>query len=215
MSIKAVFTYIITEMKNQWNNITIDEFAQIRAVLTDKGSNQEEKMIRLAAIVKGVSEDTILNLPLAQAQEVFAQVWELNEMPHRNKVCKTYEIGGWKLHLTTKEKMSVAQWVDFQNYYREDFEGHLPEILSVALVPEGKKYNEGYDIGALIQTLRAFPVCDALAVCFFFQKKYLKSMQRTLTYLVGWSSLKGKKGRQIRQAALQTRRQVSDILHSL
>ena len=88
MSIKAEFTYIITEMKNQWNNITIDEFAQIRAVLTDKGSNQEEKMIRLAAIVKGVSEDTILNLPLTQAQEVFAQVWELNEMPHRNKVCK-------------------------------------------------------------------------------------------------------------------------------
>ena len=86
MSIKAVFTYIITEMKNQWNNITIEEFAQIRAVLTDKGSNQEEKMIRLAAIVKGVSEDTILNLPLTQAQEVFAQVWELNEMPHRNKV---------------------------------------------------------------------------------------------------------------------------------
>lgn len=201
-------------MENQWKNITVEESAKIRAVLNDSEATQEEKMIRLAAIVQGVSEDTILNLPLNQASEVFAMVWGLDTPPRRNKTRRIYQVGDWELKVTDANDMSVAQWVDFQTYGK-DMEKNMVEVLSCALVPKGKKYNDGYDIEKLKEDLKGLPVCDALAVCFFFQKRWLKSMRRILNYLVGWSALKGRKARPIMKAALQTRAEVSDTLRSL
>ena len=201
-------------MENQWKNITVEESAKIKAVLEDSEASQEERMIRLAAIVQGVSEDVILNLPLNQASEVFALVWGLDNPPKRNKVRRTYQVGDWELKVTDATDMSVAQWVDFQSYGK-DMEKNMVEVLSCALVPKGKKYNEDYDIEKLKEDLKGMPVCDALAVCFFFQKRWLKSMRRTLNYLVGWTMLKGKKGRELKAKALETRAEVSDMLRSL
>lgn len=201
-------------MGNQWEHITVEEFGKIRAVLSNDKTTQEDKMVSLAAIVQGVSEETILNLPIAQAQPVFDAVWGLNEPPKRNKCQNSYSLKGWRLKVADIQDLSVAQWVDFQTYGR-DTEKHLLDILSCALVPKGKKYNEGYDIGKLRYDLKEFPICDALAVCFFFQKKLLRSMRLTLDYWVGWLTMRGKKGREMRRIALQTRAQVSAMLRSL
>lgn len=171
-------------------------------------------MVSLAAIVQGVSEETILNLPLSQAQPVFDAVWGLNEHPKRSKYRSEYSFKGWRLKVADTRDMSVAQWVDFQTYGK-DTEKYLLDILSCALVPKGKKYNDGYDIGKLRYDLKEFPICDALAVCFFFQKRWLKSMRHTLDYWVGWLTLRGKKARVLRRQALKTRAEVSAMLRWL
>ena len=201
-------------MSNQWEYITVEDFAKIRAILSDTKTTQDEKMVSLAAIVQGVSEDTILSLPLSEAQPVFDAVWGLNEHPKRNPYKSEYTFKGWRLKVADSSTMSVAQWVDFQTYGK-DIEKHLLDILSCALVPKGKKYNEGYDIGKLRYDLKEFPICDALAVCFFFQKRWLKSMKRTLNYWVGWLTLRGKKARLLRWQALRARAEVSGMLRWL
>ena len=135
-------------MQNQWEHITVEDFVKIRAILSDTKTAQEDKMVSLAAIVQGVSEETILNLPLSQAQPVFDAVWGLNEHPKRSKYRSEYSFKGWRLKVADTRDMSVAQWVDFQTYGK-DTEKYLLDILSCALVPKGKKYNDGYDIGKL------------------------------------------------------------------
>lgn len=200
-------------MANEWNNITLEEFVKIRAVLGDKEKDHEDKMIALAAIVQGVDEETILTMPLDRVQPIFARVQDLEEKPQAGKARKMYQVGKWSLRLTTAKDMTVAQWIDIQNYYREDMEKHLADILSVALVPVGKTYNEGYDIDELKAALWDMPVCDALGVCFFFQRRWLKSTRRTLNCLVGWSALKGQK--ELKRKSLELRRQVSAMMRSL
>ena len=92
-------------------------------------------------------------------------------------------------------------------------ERHLADILSVALVPVGKKYNEGYEIEGLKADLWSMNVGDALAVCFFFQRKWLRSMRRTLNYLAGRMWMKGQT--EMRLKAVRYSREVSDMLRSL
>lgn len=200
-------------MTSEWEHITLDEFVQIRAVLGDQGRTQEEKMVGLAAVVEGVSEDTILNMPLPKVQPVFARVRGLDSLPPRSKARRQYQVGGWSLRVSEAQDMSVAQWIDFQNYYREDFEKHLKDILSVALVPLGKTYNEGYDMGKLKGDLGGMRIGDALAVCFFFQKRWLRSTERTLNYWVGLTWMRRQKV--LTRAALALRREVSAMRRSL
>lgn len=200
-------------MKEAWNYISLDEFAKIRAIINDSGRSTEDKQISLAALLQGVDEDTILNMPLAQVQPIFARAMELNEQPQKARPKKVYQVAGWTLCLTEGKDISVAQWVDFQNYGK-DMDNHLADMLSVVLVPKGKTYNEGYDIDKLKADLGAhMSVPEALGVCFFFRRRWLKSTQRTLNFLVGWTTLKGQK--ELRRKAMKLQREVSDMLRSL
>ena len=200
-------------MENQWNNITLEEFVKIRAILGDSEKSEEDKLIALAAFMQGVDEETILTMPLDEVSPIFEMVQGLREKPKESKARRHYQVGKWALKLTQAKEMTVAQWVDIQNYYRDDVEKHLADILSVALVPVGKKYNEGYDIEELKAALWGMYVCDALAVCFFFQRKWLRSTERTLNYLAGWSFLKGR--RELTKKALEVRRQLLGTMSSL
>lgn len=201
-------------MSNTWEHITVSEFVKIRAIL-DEERDEEDKMISLAALLLGVDEDTILSMPLEKAHKAFELVHGLDSKPQRSKIRKHYTLKGWSLDCIDSTKMTVAQWVDFQTYGK-DMDKHMVEILSCALVPHGKKYNEGYDMEKLKKDLGDMPIGDALAVCFFFQRRWLKSMRRTLTFLVGWMRLKkGPEAKAERKRALELRRLVSAMLSSL
>lgn len=200
-------------MEQIWDNISVGEFVEIRAILADESRSAEDKQIAIAALLQGISEDELLNMPLEEAKEAFALANSLDSPPKRSRIRQLYRVGAWTLRATEAKDMTVAQWVDFQTFGR-DMEKNIVEILSVALVPDKKTYNTGYDIDELKRDIRnKMMLPDALAVCFFFQRKWLKSMQRSLTYLVGWSSLKGWKEQ--KKKALQTRREVSAMLRSL
>lgn len=203
-------------MDNLWNQITLNEFSQIRDILADESRDAEDRMVSLAAVVQGVSEEEILTMPLDEVSPVFDLVGQLDSKPTPSRLREIYKVGTWTLR-TTDKKMTLAQWLDFQNYMRAGGDRYA-DILSVVLVPVGKSYNEDYDMAALKSALGQMSVADALAVCFFFQRKYLRSMRRILTFLVG--AMKLKKGdRKVKKAlikeALKVRRQVSDMLRSL
>ncbi len=200
-------------MNEIWNHITLEEFEKMKALLDDEKRTPEDRMVALAALVQGVSEEEILNMPLAEAQKAFALARGLDSPPKASRIRKTYEVEGWKLKIT--EEMNVAQWVDFQNYAREGLERHHADLLSVALVPEGKQYNEGYDMAKLKEDLKKMPVSDALAVCFFFQRRWLRSMRRILNYLLGWIVLKGWSWTPQKERVRALRREVSAMLRSL
>ena len=200
-------------MEQVWDNISVGEFVEIRAILEDESRSFDEKQIALAAVVAGLTEDELLDMPLEEARPAFAKAGGLESLPKRSRIRQIYRIGRWVLRATEAKDMTVAQWVDFQTYGR-DMEHNIVNVLSVALVPAGKTYNTDYDIEELKRDISAkMMIPDALAVCFFFQKRWLKSMQRSLNYLVGWTTLKG--WTEQKKKALATRAEVSRMLRSL
>lgn len=198
-------------MENAWEHITLNQFKAIRAV-TESDKSGEDKLIAYASVLSGLTEDEILRMPFAQVAPLFEKVRGLDNPPKRGRVRKIYKIKGWELCLTDATRLSVAQWIDYQSFAK-DLDKYMVELASVVLVPKGKTYNEGYDMKALQRDLGEMEISDALSVCFFFQKRWLKSMRITLTFLVGKAIQM--KNKEMRQRALEVRKEVSALLSSL
>lgn len=204
-------------MANIYANMSIGQFVKVREILTSD-RDIDDKMIALASMLQGISEDELLDMKITEARTVFHVLDGLDEQPKATRAKKKYKVGEWNLRLCDVDDTCVAQWIDYQNFARLGVEEHMVDILSVALIPEGKKYNEGYDMKKLREDLtEGMTIADARAVCFFFQRKYLKSMRHILTFLIGWSNLKlkGRERKMMKGKALKARREISDMLRSL
>lgn len=195
-----------------WKDISVNQFQKIRKVLDENNPDEVSAMISLASILSGKSEEEILTSPLAEVQPYFAQVQELNSPPKRGRLKKNYKVGKWDLTVTDAVKLNVAQWIDFQTFAK-DMVSNMVKMLSVVLIPKGKNYNEDYDMSELQSALGEMKIPDAMAVCFFFQRRWLKSMRTTLTCLVGMGYRK--KNKELMQRAIAVRKEVSALLSSL
>ena len=80
-------------------------------------------------------------------------------------------------------KINVAQYVDFQNFVKLPLKEGMEKILSIFLIPEGCKYNDGYDIIDVQKEIRknlSFRVAEGLLS--FFMEKYGTLLIHSLVY---------------------------------
>lgn len=159
-------------------------FIKAKELLEDTELDAMEKELQLMALLLGVDYDELLELPMTDIQELYPQLDFLNDFK-ADDVTKIKHIVlnnvKYDVILDTK-KFSVAQYVDFQTYVKEQ-NRKMGELLSTILIPHGKKYNEGYDIVNTINDIYDYlPITTANAILFFFTKKLVRSINRTLTY---------------------------------
>jgi uncharacterized membrane protein YoaT (DUF817 family) len=91
-----------------------------------------------------------------------------------------YVINGKEYTLTMNfHKLTTAQYLDFQSYAKsEDYS----QMLSVFLIPKGKKYNDGYDMFEAQQDMRTMPVQEVLGLMGFFIFLYRSWSKALLRY---------------------------------
>lgn len=143
-----------------------------------------DKQVAAIAKLSEMTEDEVLAMPLPDYAEAVRKASFLaNECQDLPKVAKHYKVAGWTLTpVQDLTKLTAAQYIDAQTYMAKGEEA-MAEILSVALVPEGHKYNDGYDIVALQADIRDnLSVADTLALCAFFLAKLANLMADTLNY---------------------------------
>lgn len=148
--------------------------------------------VKVVSILIDKPEDEVLDLPLPEFQKAVAAAQFLaapvlgkdGRKPYDGKrVADTYILGGFKLKLTKEPaKMNVAQYVDFQTFAKGDVLESMPQLLSCVLIPEGKTYNEGYDVAEVHKAIREnLPTSDAYALSAFFLRNFLQSTRNILT----------------------------------
>ena len=105
----------------------------------------------------------------------------LQSNPIPNLIRKSYSIGGKKYVTTIRpEEITTAQYIDFQ-VRATDAPEDLAGLLSVILIPDGKKYNDGYSSDDVRQEIyKNFPIEDAMGVSAFFFTLWKKSICRLL-----------------------------------
>lgn len=109
----------------------------------------------------------------------------------------SYTINGREYRVDiTPTAFTVAQYTDLTNYLKREGEGkaRLVDLLAVVVVPEGKMYNEGYDLEQAKADLGELPVTAAFAVVGFFARwstASIKTFLRCLTH----SMRKGQMGK--------------------
>lgn len=154
-----------------WEEISVNTFSRLRNIDYKQDGGEFEMLnanIELLSILCDCDEDVISNLTTSEFTYLLNQTTFLKDMP-KVKIEDTYIINGttYKVFLSLKQ-MSVAQYVDFQTYFK-DQQKYFKELLSVFLIPKGMKYGEGYNIDDTINDIGEYlSIVDANSILFFF-----------------------------------------------
>lgn len=161
-------------------------YERIMAALEDSGASDNDKQLELLSALTGLSVDALLDEPLGDfAQQNEAAAFVL-VYPQPHAVRDAYTLRGVRYLPTLKrERMTAGQFIDWNEIAgQKDGGRRWSQLLSVVLVPEGKTYGSGYDIGEVQEAIGAeLCVLDAVALRAFFFALCELSVTDTLPYL--------------------------------
>lgn len=160
-------------------------YLDILAVNADEARDEVDRQVATLALLTNASERDILNLPIPEYSELAAAARFLGQQPAiPSRIAASYVCGPFRLKPTADfRKVTAAQYIDFQTFAPEG-DARFVELLSVFLVPEGKAYNDGYDVLEVQAAIRAdLSVLDALALSAFFLRRFARSTRATITSL--------------------------------
>ena len=177
------------EMIDSYRRLTVGQYEEIQAV--DKRTDLEDldKQVKILSVLSGRPEGDILRLPIPEYREAvrrsrFLEVSALDKAGLRPAIAKSYRLGDLVLiPVTDFRKVTTAQYVDFQTF-APVVDDQPAALLSVLMVPKGKGYNEGYDIGDVQRAIREhLTLADAAAVIAFFLLSSRTSIEASLNSL--------------------------------
>ena len=175
----------MTQIIDNFATLPLGVWLDILAVNADDSREEVDKQVATLSLLTGMPERDILNLPIYEYSELARKADFLGIAPERYaRTARKYTLGGFTLIPTSDlRKITAAQYIDFQTF-APGGDKNLVEILSVFLVPEGKEYNDGYDVLEVQDAIRReLSVEQAVALCAFFLTKYAALIKGTITSL--------------------------------
>ena len=151
-----------------WKDITIEKYERI-ARLQSENLGEIDLIAAVIAVLDGVTVKSVEEMPYAALLLKARGLRFLNSNPLPSIVKKTYTLDGKKYNTTLNPaELTTAQYIDFQ-VRAADAPNDLAGLLSVLLIPEGCKYNEGYSSDDVREAIyKHMPIEDAMGLSAFF-----------------------------------------------
>ena len=169
-------------MIDNYNTLTLGLYLDIDAVL-QSDAEDIDKQVRIIALLDGTTPEAVLALPLKEySAKAAATEFLRHDCPPISAPSRV--ISGDLVLIPIKDftNITTAQYVDFQTFSKGGT-AKLPELIAVLLVPEGYKYNDGYDVAEVVRVVRDLPLPVALGLSAFFFGQLVQSIQASLTSL--------------------------------
>ena len=193
--------------KKTWKDITLAAHKRILEVYDKYRFEEDDSMMLydLVTAVYGWPPQKIEEMTISEANQYVDTIAFLGEKPKPVTAKGSYILNGKKyktcMDLT---RVTTAQYIDFQQM--ADKSGEMPaEFLSIILIPEGKTYNNGYDLSEAVEDIRYYlTVEEALGLTAFFFDLLRISMKRS-------TALLKKLIRKARKEGKMTEEQLNDL----
>lgn len=169
-------------MIDNYTNLPLGLYLDIDAVL-QSDADDIDKQVRIIALLDGTTPEAVLALPLKEySAKAAATEFLRHDCPPISAPSRV--ISGDLVLIPTKDftNITTAQYVDFQTFSKGGT-AKLPELIAVLLVPEGRNYNDGYDVAEVVRVVRDLPLPVALGLSAFFFGQLVQSIQASLTSL--------------------------------
>lgn len=163
-----------------WKDITIEKYDRI-ARLQSENLGEVDLIAAVIAVLDGVTVKTVEEMPYATLLLKSRGLRFLNSSPLPSIVRKSYNLNG-KTYIPTLNpaELTTAQYIDFQ-VRAVDAPDDLAGLLSVLLIPEGFKYNDGYSSDDVREAIYKYmPIEDAMGLSAFFFALWKMSIRRLL-----------------------------------
>ena len=169
-----------------WNECPIGTYRQLVEIEKDPALGDYERAVAKCAVLCGCDEQEIWDLPMAEASKLFEGIaWTGRFDFDKNLKFNKLKVGKYNCVVNVNmQDFTVGQYFDFTSYWNADRGENLENLLTVFLIPEGKKYGQDYDVADLKEEITwNLPLTVAQSVCFFFLKELVSSIEASLIYL--------------------------------
>lgn len=178
------------EIKNNWNDITWNEYEQLEQILTSD-IPADYKSVHIISLLTGKDIEEIENLPVSKFTKLADQLSFIDSEPEHRSHKEKYVINGREYELKAElDKITTAQYIDYRSYMDHDVKS-VVDLLSVFLIPADHEYNDGYKMDQVKSDIGDMSWLDVKAASFFFNKwlaayililksSLLKTMKKTL-----------------------------------
>lgn len=171
--------------KLEWNDISLDMFEHIRDILEDGNLDEVAKESALIETIYGLTD--VENISINEYNKLVDGIGFLStdipDVPLKN----VYEINGIKYTFNGNVfKISAGQFFDWRQCIQvPDGSKYIDyaEAISVFMVPEGRKYNDGYDMDKVVKDIKSMSMPDIMKIFGFFQKELQVSLKVFRHYL--------------------------------
>ena len=166
-------------LKRDWTNITLKDWYNIQDILSVQ---DDYTTFNLLDYLYNINSS---DMSLSEVSKYSNSLSFLNDAADfENFVCEDeYTINGTTyVGFVDITKVSVAQFIDYQNYIKEQ-PVKFEKVMSIFIVPKGHTYNDGYDMKSVQNDLLELPFRVCQKVAFFLVKQLQTFVQITLYYL--------------------------------
>ena len=173
-------------MIRSWKELSVGKWMEIRDIQEDDAIDGQYTMtVAILSVLSDIPEEELYDMKLDEFSRLTADMKFLMEPMTSVAVCDKYKIGGYELVLVKELRdLTASQFIDYQTFIK-DADKYIVELLSIFLIPKGKKYCKDYDIADVQRVIREYmSIADAEAIAAFFLlsfKLLYKSMQIYLT----------------------------------
>lgn len=151
--------------------------------IATNGREDDENAVEIVAALSGKTEEELLNMPITDFQALSAQCGFIHTQPKIGKPKKRRQLGSFDCVVDLDpEQLTTAQYIDFKELAPKANE-HIEVLLSVFLIPKGKRYNEGYNMRELHKAiLEHLPITEAQSILAFFLRRLQRLTESTLIF---------------------------------
>ena len=185
---------MIEVKKKRWEDITINDYKEIVNITQKELDSDLEKSISILAILCECTEDDLYSMSANKLYKLLSEI-EWVKQPYKfnhNWSSKYITINGIKYDVVVDiNKFTVAQYADLQIYWdkRDDID-YMAKLMTLFIIPNGKTYNNGYDIVQLANIIEDnVSINDFNSICFFFLKSCLIFIKASLLFS-NWQLMK-------------------------
>lgn len=170
--------------KLSWENITLEKFLEIQAIKELDPINITAQIIKILFNIEHPEELSYTDF-LKYSEELKFLSKEIKRVTLKD----TYQINGTTYRLENNVMLFMTQQViDWRNYSKED--NNMNKLLSVVMVPDGHKYNDGYSIEKVQDDMLDLDMSTVISLMDFFQKCWVEFIKVSRDYLTSQLDLK-------------------------
>lgn len=168
-------------MIRNYDALTVGKYEAIMRAEREHADDINGRNLAIISILTDMNKDKLLDMTVPKFRELMDQATFLRRPLRPAPVLKAYTLGEMTLRpVADIQKMTTAQYIDFQTFAKAP-DNRTAEMLSCFLVPDGHRYNTGYNIAEVQKAIREYlPVTAAQGLLAFFLETSRRSMLNTL-----------------------------------
>lgn len=163
-----------------WKTITLKQWKQLEEISNKEYEDDILKTADIISVVYGI--DNPMDLTPAEFSKHVKELGFLEEQIPETKLCNTYTINGTKYNFDGNcFSMTMSQLMDWRAFSTAEHIDYA-SCLSVFLVPEGHKYNDGYDIDKTLDDINTLPITDVMKIYSFWSAGFVLFTETLMSY---------------------------------